>query len=491
VGTETAEFAGQLRGLKERSGRSYGVLAGQLHMSVATLHRYCHGDAVPRDFTPADRLARRCGATPDELVELHRRWILADEARRRSRGGATGATSSPLAVIARPSAPAAVDASAGVLDSAGRTSDTGGESLSPVTVPAAGTGALVGREAEVERTAALVRMADGTDPVLIVTGDPGAGKAALLDGALHTARAAGMRVLRADGAVPEAEPAFSGLHQLLGPVLAEAEGLPVRQRDALLTAFGMNTREEEHDPLLIGLAAGALLSRVALRRRLLVVVDDAQWIDEDSLRTLGFVARRLHGPQVALLIAARDTTRLTGLSRGRHTLELGPLDLAAVRQLLDQQRCPPTGPRRHPDPAALVAAQRARWPDASPGELLAHLVTDAFTEGSRRLADARAARSTAGTYAYLFRWRSTAFGGSLGACHCAELPFVFDRTDVPGLRGPQALLGDGELPSDLASHMHRAWNGSAATGDPGWAPYRPGEDRTVQVIDERWRPAHV
>lgn len=94
-------------------------------------------------------------------------------------------------------------------------------------------------------------------------------------------------------------------------------------------------------------------------------------------------------------------------------------------------------------------------------------------------------------YAYLFRWRSTAFGGSLGACHCAELPFVFDRTGVPGLRGPQALLGDGDLPSDLASHMYRAWTGFAATGDPGWAPYRPGEDRTVQVIDERWRPAHV
>ncbi|MCF3144002.1 carboxylesterase/lipase family protein [Streptomyces platensis] len=147
--------------------------------------------------------------------------------------------------------------------------------------------------------------------------------------------------------------------------------------------------------------------------------------------------------------------------------------------------------RRHPDPAALVAAQRARWPDASPGELLAHLVTDAFTEGSRRLADAHAARSTAGTYAYLFRWRSTAFGGSLGACHCAELPFVFDRTDAPGLRGPQALLGDGDLPSDLASHMHHAWTGFAATGDPGWAPYRPGEDRTVQVIDERWRPAQL
>ncbi|MFI1502519.1 helix-turn-helix domain-containing protein [Streptomyces platensis] len=239
MGTETAEFARQLRRLKERSGRSYGVLAGQLHMSVATLHRYCNGGAVPRDFAPADRLARRCGATPDELVELHRRWIVADEARRRSRGGAAGVTSSaPSApsVAEPPSATAVVDASAAVPDSAvpdsavpasaARTSDTAGEVLSLATASAAGTGPLVGRDAEVERTAELVRMPDGTDPVLIVTGDPGAGKTALLDGARHTARAAGMRVLRADGAVPEAELAFSGLHQLLSPVLAEADGCP-------------------------------------------------------------------------------------------------------------------------------------------------------------------------------------------------------------------------------------------------------------------------
>ncbi|MCF3143340.1 transcriptional regulator [Streptomyces platensis] len=107
MGTETDEFARQLRRLKERSGRSYGVLAGQLHMSVATLHRYCNGDAVPREFAPADRLARRCGATSDELVELHRRWILADEARRRSRAGSAGPTSSVPAAASTPAAQSA------------------------------------------------------------------------------------------------------------------------------------------------------------------------------------------------------------------------------------------------------------------------------------------------------------------------------------------------------------------------------------------------
>ncbi|MFE4534786.1 helix-turn-helix domain-containing protein [Streptomyces scopuliridis] len=83
--TEAEAFAELLRGLKDRSGRSYGVLAGKLHVSTSTLHRYCNGDAVPTDYASVERLARLCGANAEELVELHRRWILADEARRRAR----------------------------------------------------------------------------------------------------------------------------------------------------------------------------------------------------------------------------------------------------------------------------------------------------------------------------------------------------------------------------------------------------------------------
>ncbi|WP_328671801.1 helix-turn-helix domain-containing protein [Streptomyces sp. NBC_00322] len=82
---EAEEFAALLRELKDRSGRSYGVLAGKLHVSTSTLHRYCNGDAVPTDYAPVERLARLCAATPDELVDLHRRWILADGARKRAR----------------------------------------------------------------------------------------------------------------------------------------------------------------------------------------------------------------------------------------------------------------------------------------------------------------------------------------------------------------------------------------------------------------------
>ncbi|MET7622149.1 helix-turn-helix transcriptional regulator [Streptomyces sp. NPDC005408] len=83
--SEAEEFAALLRELKDRSGRSYGVLAGKLHVSTSTLHRYCNGDAVPAEYAPVERLARLCAATQDELVELHRRWIVADGARRRVR----------------------------------------------------------------------------------------------------------------------------------------------------------------------------------------------------------------------------------------------------------------------------------------------------------------------------------------------------------------------------------------------------------------------
>ncbi|MFE1380831.1 helix-turn-helix domain-containing protein [Streptomyces sp. NPDC058740] len=79
-------FAELMRGLKERSGLSYGVLAKRLHVSTSTLHRYCNGDAVPTEFAPVERLGRLCGATHEELVDLHRAWILADEARRRGKG---------------------------------------------------------------------------------------------------------------------------------------------------------------------------------------------------------------------------------------------------------------------------------------------------------------------------------------------------------------------------------------------------------------------
>ncbi|KAA6221029.1 XRE family transcriptional regulator [Streptomyces albofaciens JCM 4342] len=103
VGTAsgTDGFAALLRTLKTRSGLSYGALAKRLHMSTSTLHRYCNGDAVPTDYAPVERLARVCGAKPEELVELHRQWILADAARgRRTAEAGTVAETGPAAEAA-------------------------------------------------------------------------------------------------------------------------------------------------------------------------------------------------------------------------------------------------------------------------------------------------------------------------------------------------------------------------------------------------------
>ncbi|NJQ15536.1 helix-turn-helix domain-containing protein [Streptomyces bohaiensis] len=78
------EFAALLRLLKDRSGLSYGALAARLHVSTSSLHRYCRGESVPHDYAPAERLARACRATGPERAELHRRWVLADDERRRA-----------------------------------------------------------------------------------------------------------------------------------------------------------------------------------------------------------------------------------------------------------------------------------------------------------------------------------------------------------------------------------------------------------------------
>jgi plasmid maintenance system antidote protein VapI len=96
---ETEAFARLLRELKDRSGLSYGALAKRLHMSTSTLHRYCNGTAIPVEYAPVERLARVCRATPQELVELHRQWILADATRGRRAADqvATATASTPTA----------------------------------------------------------------------------------------------------------------------------------------------------------------------------------------------------------------------------------------------------------------------------------------------------------------------------------------------------------------------------------------------------------
>src|SRR5271154_5234013 len=142
----------------------------------------------------------------------------------------------------------------------------------------------------------------GGSRVLVVHGEPGVGKSALLE--YLAGRAAGCRVVRAAGVESEMELAFAGLHQLLAPVLDRLEGLPGPQREALGTAFGVSAGPAP-DRFLVGLAALGLVSEVAAERPLVCVVDDEQWLDRASVQALGFAARRLAADPVGLVFAAR------------------------------------------------------------------------------------------------------------------------------------------------------------------------------------------
>src|ERR1700753_2932849 len=137
---------------------------------------------------------------------------------------------------------------------------------------------LRGRKAEqaaLNRLLAEVRA--GRSQVLVVRGEAGAGKTALLD--YLRQQATGFRVARAAGVESEMELAFAGLQQLCTPMLSELAGLPGPQRDALGTIFGLRTGPAP-DRLLVGLAVLGLLSRAAEERPLVCVVDDTQWLDQ-------------------------------------------------------------------------------------------------------------------------------------------------------------------------------------------------------------------
>ncbi|MFJ8827441.1 AAA family ATPase [Streptomyces sp. NPDC102467] len=206
--------------------------------------------------------------------------------------------------------------------------------------------AAVSRETETAEIIRRVSTHRSHRDVLIVTGDPGAGKSTLLDLAADRARGAGGRVLRAVGSGSEAHLGFAGLHQLLRPVLAEAQGLPSRQRSALRAVLGLEECAETPDAMLVGLAVLTLFSDLAETAPLLVVVDDAQWIDRGSLDVLSFVARRMDSEPVTLLVGVRTAAALPGFDKGYERLELGPLDDEAANLLLDRQPTPPTGRAR-------------------------------------------------------------------------------------------------------------------------------------------------
>ena len=234
---------------------------------------------------------------------------------------------------------------------------------------------------------------------MTVRGDAGLGKTTLLAGLAEDGTATGWRVLRANGSTSEAALSLAGLHQLVRPLLGAVQDLPAAQRSALSAAFGLtDTIPLSPDLLQLYLACLTLLSQQAGDAPLLLVVDDAQWIDQATLDVLAFVARRLADDPIAIAFASRETVE-ADLGPGSRTLDLAPLTERDSNQLLDLQPVPPAGGLRAVvleqaagNPLALVEFARATAADpaaaaAWPGQglPLTERLLRSFTASARGL----------------------------------------------------------------------------------------------------------
>ncbi|WP_166665432.1 helix-turn-helix transcriptional regulator [Kribbella caucasensis] len=194
---------------------------------------------------------------------------------------------------------------------------------------------MPGRDAERARIDRLLASARaGSGGGLLVLGEPGIGKTALLDDT--AARADSFRVLRATGVELETELAYSGLFELLRPVAAGVADLPPRQEAALRTAFA-ETPVRELDGFAVAAAVLTLLSEAAAVRPVLCLIDDTQWIDAASVAALAFTVRRVESERVAMVFAAREQDGTSDLPRGIPALPLPGLDGAAAREVLTAQ----------------------------------------------------------------------------------------------------------------------------------------------------------
>jgi len=259
---------------------------------------------------------------------------------------------------------------------------------------------LYGRDAERSAVTALLDAArNSRSGVLVLRGQAGAGKSALLQDAVE--QASDLQVLEARGIESEAELAFAGLHQLLRPILGQVDRLPGPQATALRAAFGLEQGRVD-DRFLVSVAVLSLLAEAAERRPVLCVVDDAHWLDEASANALFFVARRLEAEGVVVLFAARDGDPRRFGAVGLPELEIGGLDGVAVAALLAERAAVPVDPqvrdrlleRTGGNPLALVELPSVLTSDQLSGTQplplrlpLTDGVEHAFLERVRRLPD--------------------------------------------------------------------------------------------------------
>lgn len=222
---------------------------------------------------------------------------------------------------------------------------------------------LVGRERECAGLSDFVsRVRDGGSQALVLSGEAGIGKTALLRHVREHAH--GCRLVEAVGVESEMEMAYAGLHQLCAPLLDHLGGVPEPQREALSTAFGL-TSGRAPDRFLVGLAVLSLLSEAARRRPVICLVDDLQWLDEASIHTIAFVARRLRAEAVGVVFTERDIgveeylpslprLRVAGLSDA----DARALLMSAVTGPLDERVRDRIVAETHGNPLALLQLPR-------------------------------------------------------------------------------------------------------------------------------------
>ncbi|MFI9547989.1 AAA family ATPase [Streptomyces sp. NPDC052016] len=194
------------------------------------------------------------------------------------------------------------------------------------------TGTLIGRDGDLRRIRDLLRIGAGGG-ALLLAGDAGVGKTAVLDELAGAAEAEGIRVLRAAGVEFEADCSYSGLNQILFPFLDALDDLDLPFRDALRVALGFDSGRPP-ERLLVSNAVLRLLQTVAAGDPLLIIIDDLPWVDRASTAVLGFVARRVAGVGVSMLVAARPGAHSLSEGGALPTYELPPLDAESAAQLI-------------------------------------------------------------------------------------------------------------------------------------------------------------
>ena len=203
------------------------------------------------------------------------------------------------------------------------------------SAPLGATSGLLDRVTERQIIEDLVAaVEDGLGRSMVLLGDAGMGKTRLLEHAVDSAP--NLRWAWVSGVEAERDLGFAALHRLLRPFLSRRSQLPEPQRDALGSAFGLQAGMPA-DRFMVGLACLTLLADAATERRLMCVIDDAQWVDEDSLAVLAFVARRLSADGVGLLFGVRDSASPPGELGGLLTVPVGGLPDEAALELLSRQ----------------------------------------------------------------------------------------------------------------------------------------------------------